>query len=229
VEAAQQAARSLLAWEDINDDEDTKKTVDPAQIKLLERNLAAAKRDLDEAIFRSYSHVYLLGKDNQIRHIDLGQINSSSGGMVELIVRELERCDELVDGVNAARLIKSWPGGMVEWSTKAVRDAFYSSPQLPRLKDGDSIKRTIADGVSSGALGYASKDASGQLHLEKLKASLFEGEVEISDEMFILKEADAKKLQEPSRLGARVPLINLSSRMQALANVVIQQRLEGLK
>jgi hypothetical protein len=28
---------------------------------------------------------------------------------------------------------------------------------------------------------------------------------------------------------ARVPLINLSSRMQALANVVIQQRLEGLK
>jgi hypothetical protein len=120
-EAAQQAARSLLAWEDINDDEDTKKTVDPAQIKLLERNLAAAKRDLDEAIFRSYSHVYLLGKDNQIRHIDLGQINSSSGGMVELIVRELERCDELVDGVNAARLIKSWPGGMVEWSTKAVR------------------------------------------------------------------------------------------------------------
>jgi hypothetical protein len=34
---------------------------------------------------------------------------------------------------------------------KGVRDAFYSSPQLSRLLNPDSIKRTISDGVTQGA------------------------------------------------------------------------------
>ena len=39
-----------------------------------------------------------------------------------------------------------------------VRDAFYSSPQLSRLLNPDSIKRTISDGVTQGLLGYATKE-----------------------------------------------------------------------
>lgn len=77
------AARNLLAWEDIDDDEDTKNRVDEPQLALLKRNLANAKRDLDEAIFRTYRHVYLLGKDNKLQHVDLGQITSSSAAKLE--------------------------------------------------------------------------------------------------------------------------------------------------
>ena len=196
------AARNVLAWEDIDDDEDTKKRVDENQLTLLKRNLGTARRDLDEAIFRAYRHVALLGKDNKLRHIDLGQITSSSAGsLVELIVRELERNDEITPGVSAGKLVKYWPPALTEWSTKAVRDAFYSSPQLPRLLNGDAVKRTICDGVTAGTLGYASKDADGRLKLEKLKQSLLDADVEISDEMFILKADDAQKLLEPPRLA----------------------------
>src|SRR5207248_9186021 len=70
-DAVREAARNLLAWEDIDDDEDTKKRIDDGQRNLLDRNLKNARKDLDEAIFRAYRQVYLLGKDNKLRLVDL--------------------------------------------------------------------------------------------------------------------------------------------------------------
>src|SRR5207302_2392242 len=49
-DAIREAARNALAWEDIDDDEDTKKRIDEGQKSLLLRNLKNAQRDLDEAI-----------------------------------------------------------------------------------------------------------------------------------------------------------------------------------
>ncbi|MBY0524639.1 MAG: DUF499 domain-containing protein [Gemmataceae bacterium] len=202
-QAVREAARNALAWEDINDDEDTKKRIDEGQKGLLARNLKNAKDDLDEAIFRTYRHVYLLGKDHKLRPIDLGQITSSSAGsIVELILRELQRCEEITDGISPAKLIKYWPPALVEWSTKAVRDAFYSSPQLSRLLNPDSIKRTISDGVTQALLGYASKHADGRLKLERFKESFFDSDVDISDDAFIVKADEAQKLLEPARLAS---------------------------
>ncbi len=201
-DAVVDAARNLLAWEDIDDDEDTKNRVDDAQRKLLARNLANAKRDLDEAIFRAYRHVSLLGKDNKLQQIDLGQITSSSAASpVELILRELGRVDVITEGVSPNKLLKYWPPALVEWSTQGVRDAFFSSPQLPRLLNADTVKRTICDGVTQGAFGYASKDVSGKIKLDKLQTSLFDNEVDIADDVFIIKAADAQKLLAPPRLA----------------------------
>ena len=205
VESVRDAARNLLAWEDIDDDEDAKKrweNSDPTQLKLLARNLGNAKRDLGEVIFRAYRHIYLLGKDNKLQHVDLGQITSSSAAShVELILRHLSPPDIVVEGVSPNKLLKYWPPALVEWSTQSVRDAFYSSPQLPRLLNPEAIKRTICDGVTQGAFGYASKDANDKLKVEKLKVSLFDTEVEIADDVYIIKEADARKLLEPPKLA----------------------------
>jgi len=198
-----EAARNVLAWEDIDDDEDTKKRIDEGQKSLLARNLKNAQRDLDEAIFRAYRYVFVLGKDNKLRPIDLGKVTSSSAGsIVELILRELQRYEEVTDGISPAKLIKFWPPALIEWSTKAVRDAFYSSPQLSRLLNPDCIKRTISDGVTKGMLGYASKNAGGRLKLQRFNESLSDTEVEISDEMFIVKSDEAQKLLEPPRLAS---------------------------
>ncbi|MDY3563018.1 DUF499 domain-containing protein [Gemmata sp. JC673] len=200
-DAARTAVRDALAWEDIDDDEDTKKRLDDGQRRLLQRNLEAAKRAADEALFRAYRHVFLLGKDNALRGLDLGQITSSSAGSItELILRELEKNDEITAHISPARLVKCWPSSLVEWPTKGARDAFYSSPQLSRLLNPDAIKRTVADGVSQGHLGYATKDPSGRLKLQRFQESMSETEVEISDDVFVLKAADAVKLKEPPRL-----------------------------
>ena len=198
-------AREVLAWEDVDDDEETKKRIDEGQVKLLARNLANARRDLDEGVFRAYKHLYLLGKDNKLRYIDLGNITSSAAGcLVEVYLQRLGSSgglDEVVDSVPARKLPSYWPASMAEWSTKGVRDAFYSSPLLPRLINPDVVKRAIADGVSQGIFGYAIKDASGRLKLEKLKESLFDADVEISDDVYILKAEEAQKLKEPPRLA----------------------------
>lgn len=197
-------AREVLAWEDVQDDEETTKRIDEGQKNLLKRNLANARRDLGEAIFRAYRHLYLLGKDNKLRHIDLGNITSSSAGcLIDVYLQRLGSSgglDEVVDSIPGRRLPTYWPASMVGWSTKAVRDAFYSSPLLPRLINPEAVKRSIADGVSHGFIGYATKGSSGQLKLEKMKEGLFEADVEISDDVYILKEADAQKLREPPRL-----------------------------
>ena len=195
------ATRDVLAWEAIEDDTDTRKQLDESQERLLKRNFGRAKSDLKEAIWRSYRYLYLLGKDNKLRQIDLGQITSSmAGSLVELYINELSRTDEITPGVGANKLLKYWPPALTEWSTKGVRDAFFSSPQLPRLLDADAIKRTITDGVSQGTLGYATKDGSGQLKLSYFNESLNEVDVDIADDVFLLKAEDAQKLLEPPRL-----------------------------
>ena len=83
-------AHEVLAWEDVDDDEETKKRIDDGQVNLLKRNLKNAQRDLEETIFRAYKHLYLLGKDNKLKHIDLGNITSSAAGcLVEVYLQRL--------------------------------------------------------------------------------------------------------------------------------------------
>jgi len=194
------AARDLLAWEDINDDEDTIGQLEDAQKRALSVSLGNAKTDLRESVWRSYRHVFLLNKTNAIKDTDLGQVNSSMAPtLADLIVNTLRKDDEITDKVGSARLVRFWPPALTEWPTKAVRDAFFASPALPRLMDPDSIKQTIADAVSSKLIGYARKEGTRTI-LERFGEALSEHEVEISEDVVLLKAEDAQKLLEPPRL-----------------------------
>jgi hypothetical protein len=196
-----EATRDVLAWEAIEDDSDTCKRLDESQERLLKRNVGRAKSEIREGIWRAYRYLYLLGKDNKLRQIDLGQITSSmAASLVEFYTNELRRTDEISSTVGPTKLLKYWPPALSEWSTNSVRDAFFSSPQLPRLLEVDAIKRTIADGVSQGTLGLATKESSGQLKLLRFNCSCSEADVEFADDVFLLKADDARKLLEPPRL-----------------------------
>ena len=198
--------RELLAWEDINDDSASRSRLDELQQQQLKRSLLDARSQFRETVFRSYRHLYLLDPANSLKHIDLGQITSSGapdGSIVKLILSELRQRAEITEGVGPTKLVRYWPAS-VEWSTKAVCDAFFSSPKLPRLLDGDVLQRTIADGVSNGLIEYATKDAQGCLKLLQLSNGLFDADVEPSEDLYILKTEDARKLREPRRLNQLV-------------------------
>lgn len=196
-----EAARNVLAWEDIEADEDTVRQLEEPQRRSLSQSLGRAKADLKESLWRAYRYVFLLGKHNELRSLDLGQITSSMApSLCDLVINTLRKDDEITEGVGANKLIRLWPPALTEWSTKAVRDAFFASPALPRLLDPNSIKRTIADGVTGKLFGYASRDAAGKLQLDCFGESLSELEVEISDDLFILRAQDAERLLEPPRL-----------------------------
>lgn len=194
------AARDLLAWEDIKGDDDTIGQLENAQKQALSQSLNRATADLRESIWRSYRHVYLLNKTNAIKDTDLGQINSSMAPTLpDLIVNTLRKDDEITDKVGSSRLVRFWPPALTEWSTKAVRDAFFASPALPRLIDPESIKQTIADAVTSKLVGYARKEGNRTV-LERFGEVLSEFDVEIGEDFVLLKAEDAQKLLEPPRL-----------------------------
>lgn len=192
-------AKKLLAYEDIQDDDETVKRLDESQRRQLTVGLKKAERDFKEAVWRTYHYVLLLDKDNAVKDVNLGMINSGMGSLVEIILQRLRMDDEITLGVNPGKLVKYWPPAMQAWSTKAVRDAFFSSPALPRLLDGNSLRRTIVDGVAQGAFGYAEKNATGRLVLQQPTSLLSEADVEFSDEVFLLTADETKRLIEPPK------------------------------
>lgn len=191
-----EAARSLLAWQAI-DDEQADLRLDDSQKKQLAENLGKAKRDLKESVWRSYKYIALLGKDNTIRVVDLGQVNSSMApNLTTLILTRLRQDDDVVDSPSPQFLVRNWPPAFREWSTKSVRDAFFASPQFPRLLNGDSIKETIARGVSSGILAYVGKGGAGAYAPFIYSTGLNPSDVEISEDVFIVTQATADKYKK---------------------------------
>ena len=127
------------------DDEKGELRLDDEQKHQLSENIWRARRDLKESVWRTYKNIMLLGKDNKIRVVDLGLVHSSSAdSMVDLILNRLRGDDDIQKEISPNFLVRNWPPAFVEWSTKSVRDAFFASPQFPRLLKGDAITEFIS-------------------------------------------------------------------------------------
>lgn len=204
--AMRDAARDVLAWREIDEDDDTKARLDDGQRRQLLVSVGGSRKALEEAIWRAYRHLFLLNGENTLRQIDLGIVTrSQAGSPTENLLNRLTSDDIVTGAPNPAKLVRWWPPALSSWSTKAVRDAFFTTPGLARLKHPDLIKRTIADGASRGDIGYARKKANDHLELVAFNRTLLEADVEINDDVVLLKPDDAKKLLEPPRL-ARVQI-----------------------
>jgi hypothetical protein len=215
-------ARKLLAWEDI-DSEVASGTLklDDGQKKQLAESLKKAERDLYENVWRTYKNIVLLGKDNQPREIDLGLIHSSAAdSIVALILNRLLQSEDIAPKITPTFLVRNWPPAFKEWSTKSVRDAFYASPQFPRLINADVVKETIARGVEGGFLAYVAKGANGEYKPFTFANSLNASEVEISDDVFIIsKETATAYLQA---VAAKTATSNETNSPDTVTTVVSQ-------
>lgn len=197
-------ARKLLAWEDIKEEEKELR-LDDTQKQQLEENLKKARRDLKECAWRSYKNIALLGKDNALRVVDLGLVHSSAAeSMVALILNRLRQDSDVEDGVSPNFLVRNWPPAFKEWSIKAVRDAFYASPQFPRLLKPESLKQTVARGVAGGIIAYVGKAAQGGYDPFYFNTSLAPETIEFSEDMFIITAEEARRQIEPPRLTSLV-------------------------
>jgi hypothetical protein len=187
-------ARKLLAWQAIQD-EGADLKLDEAQHRQLTEQLQKARRDLKESIWRCFKTVMFLGKDNSMRECDLGLVHSSAsgGGPVENVINRMLADGDLDKGISVRKLVQNWSGAFAEWPTKAVRDALYSSPTFPRIIRGNAaIQDAISKGVSNGEIAYAAKTSDGRYFPFKFAESLDPSDVEISEDVFILKKADAE-------------------------------------
>jgi hypothetical protein len=125
--ALNEEARKLLAWREIEVESIELKLEEPQQRQLQESVKKAERdlRDLHEAVWRTYKHLYLLADDGSPRHLDLGLVHSS-GALPDYYLSRLSHEDPISpQGVSPNLLVRYWPPALPEWSTKAVRDAFY--------------------------------------------------------------------------------------------------------
>ncbi len=195
-------ARSLIAWKDIAD-ENLK--LDDTRQRQLKVHLEKAAGNLKEAVWRSYKNLFLLDKDNSLRHIDLGMPTSSSAESVcKLILLHLQQTDEVQKSVSPRFLIRNWPPAFTEWSTRSVRDAFYASPLFPRLLNADAVKDMIARGVKEGHLACAGKTAGGEYFPFYYKKEIKAGDIDISEDLFIITAEEAEKHIKPPELAKMI-------------------------
>ncbi len=141
----------------------------------------------------------LLGKDGEWKTVDLGLVHSSAAPSIgQLIIERLVQAGDIEDkGVSPNFLVRNWPPAFKEWNTRSARDAFFASPQFPRLLNPDSIKDTIARGVENGMLGYVGKKADGSYAPFHWNSSLPPQDVEISDDVFLIQ----RELAEAYKAG----------------------------
>ncbi len=199
-------ARKLLAWESVKDEAHDLR-LDEIQKKQVEEKIKIAGRDLKESVWRAYKNVYFLGMDNNLRNEDLGLINSSAAeSLPALIINHLCQKDELIkEAPNVSKITKNWPPALPEWSTKSVRDAFFASPRFPRLLKPDSIKETVAKGVSNGLLAYVSKDDKGGYDEFHFGEAMVAADIEISEDMFIITKEKAEEYKKRKEAGITPP------------------------
>lgn len=203
--ALQDEARKLLAWEDIDSEADELK-FDEAQRRQLDENIKRARRDLKESVWRTYKFLLLLAKDNTLKRVDLGLVHSSAANdMTALILQRLRQDGDVETGISPNFLARNWPPAIKEWSTRAVRDAFFASPKFPRLLSGDAIKDTICRGVGSGMLAYVGRAGDGGYHPFHFNTGLMADDVEISDDMFVIPKEAAEAWLKAKTAGIQPP------------------------
>jgi hypothetical protein len=196
-------ARKVLAWEDINDEE--KERLDENQKRQLGENLKKCESNLKESVWNAYKFIALLGKDNKIRIIDFGQVNSTQADkLVNLIINRLRQSDDVIDNINPRFLSRNWPPAFTEWSAKAVRDAFFASPLFPRLLNTDAIKDAISRGVKDGTLAYVGKSNNGYQPFY-FQCDISVRDIEISEDMFIITKETAEAYQTALAASVSIP------------------------
>ncbi len=194
--------RKVLAWEAIDDEEDTLR-LDEGQKRQLAENLKKAQRDVKEAVWRTYKNILILDKNNTTRAVDLGLVHSSAADtIVTFILNRLRKDGDMEEGVSPNFLVRNWPPAFTEWSTKSVRDAFFASPQFPRLLNGDVVKGAIAKGVSESRLAYVGKTGSGAYDPFLYGGGLSAEDVEFADDVFIISKETAERYKRPPQLSS---------------------------
>lgn len=189
-------ARKLLAWEALEDEADELR-LESIQRRQLSENTKRAERDLRESVWRTYKNVYLLDKNNQWKCNDLGLVHSSAAdSLVSLILSRLKQEGDIEESISPNFLVRNWPPAFAEWSTKSVRDAFFASPQFPRLLNPETIKQTIADGLTRGLFGYAGKAPSGEYSPFYFATSVNAFDIEISEDVLLIPKEVAKPISE---------------------------------
>ena len=186
-------ARQLLAWKMIEDEyRQGALPLDDLQKRQLSDAITKSKRDLLESVWHQYHTLVLLDSENELRMMNFPYLHSSAAeNLVGLILTQLRQNDEIVESISPNFLLRNWVS-TPEWSTKAIRDAFFASPKFPRLTNPEAVKDAISRGISTGLLAYVIKHSDNRYDPFIYNQAFSAFDVEISDDVFVISKETAE-------------------------------------
>uniref|UniRef100_A0A7C5VEP3 ATP-binding protein n=1 Tax=Thermus caliditerrae TaxID=1330700 RepID=A0A7C5VEP3_9DEIN len=194
-------ARTLLALESLEDPaEQERLRLEPAQVQELREKKRHSEKKLGDLVWHVYRRVLLLGKDNELQEVDLGQLHPSMGkSLVDIILMRLKQEGILEETISPDFLVRHWPPAHREgWSTRAVREVFYASPLYPRLLNPDALRETIARGVREGKFAYVVRSEEGRSRPIFQDAAFTADQVEFSEEVLLMLPEQLSAPSAPS-------------------------------
>jgi hypothetical protein len=157
------AARSLMALQNVDEDKATKKQLSEEQLKDLAQRLKEATARLPAAIMTAYRHILVPAEKKTLRAFDMGISNYSgrttlSAKILETLIQE----QKILKGLDPAILIGTkfslWPDDQEMVNVRTLADYFTQLTHLPRLLGPDVLPACLAQGVHRGLFGYALGD-----------------------------------------------------------------------
>ena len=118
----------------------------------------------------------------------------TADSMQSLIRTTLRDRGELTDTLAPSRIVQNWPPHFAEWSTRAVRDAVFSSHTFPRLSDMTGLTNAFVRGVADGQFGYAAKRAGDVIRIV-FEDQLIPQEIEYGDDTVLVLPETARSLK----------------------------------
>ncbi len=197
VETLYEKAQDLLAYDVVAKMDN----LGDGQREQLRDNYRRTAGELRTAIWRAYNKLLFLGGAQGMREHSLGALHPSGAkSFLDGVMAQIEAQQGLIEkSVSPAFLIRKWPPALPEWSTRAVRDVFFQSPEFPRLLHADAAKDVIARGVSSGDLALVTRRSDGGYTTFKWKVSLTAADVDIDDDTFVIRRDDAQRWVDSQR------------------------------
>ena len=157
------AARSLMALQNVDEDKATKKQLSYEQLKDLAQRLKEATARLPAAIMTAYRHILVPAEKKTLQAFDMGIANYSgrttlSSKVLETLIHE----QKILKGLDPAILIGAkfslWPDDQEMVNVRTLADYFTQLTHLPRLLGPDVLPACLAQGVHRGLFGYALGD-----------------------------------------------------------------------
>lgn len=162
---ARQIASEYLAWDRVLDT--TEVQSDESLRDKAKAEVAEARRRLETAVQRAYQHVTFLSQPDPDQDRELGQItfddDSQSSLNGALVWKALVQVDKAFDQGQFTKkaLLHQLRESDYGRPLNEIRDAFWQSPRLPLLHEGEAeLRHAIYDAVTAGDLRVVSRDGS---------------------------------------------------------------------
>jgi hypothetical protein len=213
----------LLAWQAVADDANRGLLgeLEPDDIRRIQRELSAAKGQIEDRVWSSYNHLLLWDASAaKLKDIVLGQLHPSEARSITSAILARLRHDSLLSReIGASYIERNWPPALKEsgtWPLASLKAAFFQGYFTRLEKADEALTATITRAVGQGLLGLASGKDTNSFDRVWFKEPVDRVDITFDFDTYLLTAAKAKALKQGPSQPTTIPTISTTPATQPL-------------